>query len=325
MIVKCEECQSKFNLDVSLLKQGGSKVRCSECKNIFTAFSPEQEPTAEPSADLDYNEAFEETVALDSLPVLDKIGPEHEDEGTEESFDQAFEKALDENIQDAPPDETLEPTESVTQTTRQEAASMEIPLERPEVDLARPSLVLTKKGLLQSKPLLVAIVIFLILIAGALVVFFFAPDFLPDSLSSLKPVKKDDIIDTGVRRLTLKGVNGSFIQSNKLGQLFVIKGTVVNDNPKSRSFTLLKGTILDDKGEAIRRKLVYAGNTFTEVRLKEMALEAIDKGLKNKSGKGNTNVDVKSGSSIPFMIIFENLPENLGEFIVEAISSSPGK
>lgn len=37
MIITCEKCSTKFNLDESLLKKEGSKVRCSQCRHIFTA------------------------------------------------------------------------------------------------------------------------------------------------------------------------------------------------------------------------------------------------------------------------------------------------
>jgi len=35
MNVKCEKCQSMFNLDDSLIKEGGLTVRCSKCGNVF--------------------------------------------------------------------------------------------------------------------------------------------------------------------------------------------------------------------------------------------------------------------------------------------------
>lgn len=38
MIVKCEKCQASFNLDSSLIKENGSAVRCSNCKNIFKLY-----------------------------------------------------------------------------------------------------------------------------------------------------------------------------------------------------------------------------------------------------------------------------------------------
>ena len=35
MIVQCDQCNSKFRLDDAKVKDGGVKVRCSKCKNIF--------------------------------------------------------------------------------------------------------------------------------------------------------------------------------------------------------------------------------------------------------------------------------------------------
>ena len=43
MIIECEKCHTKFNLDENLLKETGSKVRCSICKHVFTAFPPKEE------------------------------------------------------------------------------------------------------------------------------------------------------------------------------------------------------------------------------------------------------------------------------------------
>ena len=70
---------------------------------------------------------------------------------------------------------------------------------------------------------------------------------------------------------------------------------------------------------------MFAGNTFTESELKEMTLDQINEGLGNRAGKGNANVNVKPQGSVPFMIVFDNLPENISEFTVEAISSTPGQ
>jgi predicted Zn finger-like uncharacterized protein len=40
MIITCKECNANFKLDESLLKPTGSKVRCSKCNEIFTAYPP---------------------------------------------------------------------------------------------------------------------------------------------------------------------------------------------------------------------------------------------------------------------------------------------
>ncbi len=40
MIVPCESCQSTFQLDSSLVKSTGTKVRCSKCREVFRVYPP---------------------------------------------------------------------------------------------------------------------------------------------------------------------------------------------------------------------------------------------------------------------------------------------
>ncbi len=47
MIVKCEKCQVAFNVNDNLIKPGGSKLRCSKCKHIFTVHPPAPPPPPE--------------------------------------------------------------------------------------------------------------------------------------------------------------------------------------------------------------------------------------------------------------------------------------
>src|SRR6202140_3811015 len=49
MIVQCDQCNAKFRLDDSKVKEGGAKVRCSKCKHIFLV---QREASAE-EADFD--------------------------------------------------------------------------------------------------------------------------------------------------------------------------------------------------------------------------------------------------------------------------------
>ncbi len=48
MIITCDECSTSFRLDESLLKDEGSKVRCSQCKHVFTAFPPGADAILDP-------------------------------------------------------------------------------------------------------------------------------------------------------------------------------------------------------------------------------------------------------------------------------------
>jgi len=77
MIITCNKCSTRFTLDDSLVAENGSKVRCSVCKNIFTAYPLPREPEL-PSAPV---------ADFDSAPDLDDI-PDFEMEDTEFSFDE---------------------------------------------------------------------------------------------------------------------------------------------------------------------------------------------------------------------------------------------
>ena len=44
MIITCNKCSTRFNLDDSLVKEGGSKCRCAVCNHILTAYPLPLEP-----------------------------------------------------------------------------------------------------------------------------------------------------------------------------------------------------------------------------------------------------------------------------------------
>jgi predicted Zn finger-like uncharacterized protein len=312
MIIRCEKCDSRFNIDESILKEGGSKVRCSVCKSVFTAFPPRESRLAE-ETDED-NLALVDTAELDRLPPKKASGTGSYDKEMGESFDRLFEDALEEGIQEV---DSPEPEDKQGLTERADEGS--------EADMITPGAAAGRWKKERSHVLLITLVVILVFIVGALIVFFLAPDILPDSLSALKPVNKEEITDTGNRRLGFKDVSGSFLKNNMAGKLYVIKGDVINNYPKSRSLILLKANILDVKGKSVKQKLSYAGNTFTEDQLMKFSMQEIDNALKNQAGKGDINVNIGPGNSVPFMIVFDGLPDNLGEFEVEAVSSSPGE
>jgi len=314
MIIQCEKCQTKFNIDESKLKGQGSKVRCSLCKNTFVVYPPEQGYFEEGETMALSNEEIKKTTTQD-LP-----GAFHEEEIDTESEDDdsQFDEPSDESLEGREENEAV-PTDTPTTREADEKIDDEKPPEPAHIKENPPQKKVRKWHLL---PILLVIV--LVLIGAAAAIFLWAPEIIPDSLSMLKPAKKQEISDMGVRRLSFQSVTGSFVASENSGNLFVIRGEITNDYPKSRSFILIKGSILDDKGQVVKRKLAYAGNNFKEEEIKSLPLEKINKAMKNRYGMGRKNVNVAPGTKIAFTIIFEDLPKNLSEFTVEAVSSSPG-
>jgi len=160
--------------------------------------------------------------------------------------------------------------------------------------------------------------------AAAAIKLWVPTDLIPGYLRFLKPKESIKNVNTGIRRLSFGSVTGSFLESEKSGSLFVIRGKVRNNYPASRSYILLKGSILDGQGKVIRTKKAYAANTFTEEVIKMLPLKDLNKAMDDRFGMGNRNVDLPPGEAIPFTIVFEDLPDDISEFTVEAVSSSAG-
>ncbi|MBW2604973.1 MAG: zinc-ribbon domain-containing protein [Deltaproteobacteria bacterium] len=74
MIITCKECNANFKLDENLLKPTGSKVRCSKCNEIFTAYPPkiseEVEAPIEMAIDIE-DQQFTEDLDADKKEMTD--------------------------------------------------------------------------------------------------------------------------------------------------------------------------------------------------------------------------------------------------------------
>ena len=341
MIVECKQCGSKFKLDEGLLREEGSKVRCSVCKNVFKAYPKGTTPARGGKRKI-VDQSLGETVTLDTQPTLEK---QRSEPLLEDTFEAELAKALQEEsetkkIGALSPDEIPEEEEDelrfdfgedVKREPKAEAAPSST-LQRELTKIAekppKTEKTVPKKPRKGGVPrfLMVVLIVLLLLAGGAAALLHFAPEQIPEPLASYLALgPKPEVKDPGVRRLSFKNVSGNFYQSGRAGSLFCIQGMVFNNYPENRSFIRVKGSLLDEKGAAVRQKLAFAGNTFTENELKDMTLEQIKQGLDNRTGKGNVNVNVKPQTSVPFMIVFEELPDNLSEFTVEAVSSAPGR
>ena len=313
MIIECENCRTTFNLEENLLDSEGSKVRCSLCRHVFLAYPPEPDEPAD---------EFEETVALDA-PFIEEEGPEEVAEEGEVAFDEFLNESLNEDLTGpSPVAEDLEEFSTDEDIDEQEVGAFSEEETAEEETLLEPSEMVNippagkKQG--KSRVLLVVLIVILLLAGGGAAVVKWAPQLLPGFLRPLPSPEKTSLVDPGIRRLSFKAVTGSFIKAKKAGRLFVIRGIVTNNYPKNRRFLLIKGTVLDDKGVVVRKKVAYAGNSLSESKLNALSLEEINGAMKNRK-----NSEVAPEESIPFTIVFEGLPQNLSEFTVEAVSSAP--
>ncbi len=348
MIVECEKCHTKFRLDDTLLKETGSKVRCSVCNHKFLVYSPkaEKEASAEPVAvppketpkeelasDFDktlvadviegVGEAPSEEEASDFDQTLVGMGPQ-EDEIEPVSFEDISQ--IDSGIIRAEAPDIKKAMDRATKVEKEIIAKEEQEKEEEVREVRQPVLptpIIKKRrrpGLLMSVLILV-----LLLVGASSALVFFMPELLPESIPFLKKPPKEQALDMGTKRLSFSNLEGSFFDSSTAGKLFVVTGKVINNYPDKRNFIRVRSNILDSKGKVAKSKIVYAGNPISNNDLQTLSMEEIDKRLMNRAGRNNINMNIPPNAFVPFMIVLDKLPEDVSEFTVEAISSSPAK
>ena len=429
MIVTCENCNTGFNLDENLIKESGSKVRCSKCHHIFTAYKPvpveEPEPALEPEeapteipesaeaplASLEAEEApeealdfdlseeaeekpAEEEIALEALgfeeepaaeePTLveKEVGVEETAAVVEEAPEEALDFDLSEEVEEGPAKEEIalealgleekpaaeeptlveeeaaveetaeavEPEPVIEEAEAKEGPKEEMPdaisveslegveeeeteqieqLEQVEEELMPPPVAdiepQARKRI--STPLMIVLVLAL-LAGGAFAAYSLLKSFdvkIP-FFESLTGAPESATVDPGNLRMTTleQIVKTEFVDNRTAGRLFVIKGKVRNDYPEARNFILVKGVLYSKDGKAVQEKTAYCGNTLSDTDLQALDKATIDTRLRNRFGDKRSNFRVPSGKVIPFVVVFSDLPQDLGEFSVEVVSSAPG-
>jgi predicted Zn finger-like uncharacterized protein len=124
-------------------------------------------------------------------------------------------------------------------------------------------------------------------------------------------------------RISIK-INGSSYVNGKAGQMLVIQGEAVNNHPATRSAITIKGILLDAEGKTLLQQTVFCGNKLDEAALRTLPFTAIEEAMNNQFGDSLTNMNVAPGASIPFTIVFRNLPAGVANINIEVVDSKPG-
>jgi len=391
MIITCKACNTSFNLDESLLKPGGSKVRCSKCKKVLIAYPPAPPKEAEKPtgiiSDLELKQVTEdtETGQLDDsvpgeldLPDLEKLFAEEEipekeaaDGEAIEDFELDLDLALepdkapedvDEEARFGEPDEVeldldmgAEPADSalLEETSETELDEIEEKAEKPETveffeteeierefaiedtgrdDLSeeeiayvQPVVAKTKSAMKKrvSKPLIVLLI--LVLLGGGCYGIYVVLDFINIKIPFVSDYFKPQILDpAGNLKIDTFDIDNTFVKNAKAGKLFVITGRIKNGYSDDRSFIRVTGELYTKGQILFQKKTVFCGNILSDIELSNLELAAIKKRLSNRLGDNKSNVRVKPGQELPFMIVFANFPGNLEEFAIEAKGSVQG-
>ena len=334
MVVTCENCKTRFNLDENLVKESGSKVRCSKCHHIFIFYK--SVPVEEPEPALELEEVPSDMPESAGVPshsaeeektpeeVLDFDLPGAEQEPAEKEIDlEAF------GLEKGPSAEEPSPVEEEVALDEGPGLEQGEPVIEGTLATSTPPPLAEKEPWTRRRisPLVMIALVLALLAGGAFAAYGLLKtyDINIPFLQSFTGAPGPGTIDPGKLRITpLEGlIRSEFVENSTLGRLFVIKGKVRNDYPEARSFIMVKGLLYSKDGKAIQEKAIYCGNALSDTDLQSLDKATMEKRLRNRFGDERSNFRVPSGSQIPFVVVFSDLPHDLGEFSVEVVSSAP--
>ena len=117
--------------------------------------------------------------------------------------------------------------------------------------------------------------------------------------------------------LSKSQLRGYYIDNINAGRIFVIEGKAINNSSEAKGFIKVKGALFDSMGNKLAEREVYCGNILSGEELMELGADQINYRLDNPGEDPSVNLNVFPQKSIPFMVVFFDLPENIKKFSVK--------
>lgn len=334
MIIACPECSTKFAIDPERIAGSGAKMRCARCKYVFVVEKPQPEPVSppappdEPAPLSTQNDNLVSPLPFESLSLPDDP-PVSEIDDVDFDYDQFQELDADKNLRDEPDEE---PTHGQKPNDSENSESAPAAVTADKFSDSFPAKPGAKEPATaperspNSSPLAtlikILLVLFLaILMIGAVLVYLNGPEHLNQMIRQHLGQQTYDRSQGG--EITLGQVNGRFLTNERAGELFLIRGEVINNFSQPRSAIQVKGILYDQHGKPLMQKTVFCGNPISDEDLRTLTFNELEQKMGNQFGKDLSNMQIAPGRSIPFDIVFKELPPNISEFSVTVTASNP--
>jgi hypothetical protein len=107
------------------------------------------------------------------------------------------------------------------------------------------------------------------------------------------------------------------------GNILIVMGRISNGYPEQRSYIQVRGFLKNREGTVVAQRDAFAGNSLSEQELITLPMSEILSRLQIRAGQNSANLNILPGDSVPFMLVFDKLPADLAEYVVECVSSTP--
>lgn len=313
MIVQCPECRTRFQLDEEKVSSDQVKLRCSRCAHVF---SLEEAAGRQASLENKPDVSEEDQPEFASWEAARVTGSAPEEAAGGEPDDAVEPGVGSEDSGEIPADQETE------SDTPQAKADLLEGLEEDAAPARRPP----RKGLW-------ILLILLALAALSAAGYFLFPGLVSDlpfvrGGSSGPDMSQKAAADIeGVKDIALQDVRQYFVNNEKVGELFVIEGSAVNNFPAVKERVKLQAELYDAQGQVVQSKQFLCGNTASLFQLQVLSREELNAVLQAKVGVLTNNTNLTTGQAVPFMVVFYNPPGSVQEFgltVVEARDPAEG-
>jgi predicted Zn finger-like uncharacterized protein len=308
MIITCASCLTKFNLDDSKIPAKGTKVRCSRCKQVFYVV-PSHETKEETFGDF---ETFGKYHG-DQMPGQGEKGGPPPKSGEEE-------RKLE------PPSEKeegfLSPPKTLVEKIEKEPAPL---LEEKKAEVKPSKPIRVARAERRGPSIVFALVIILLLIVFG--IFYLSTELGSGGrLSSYveQPIKKitqvwHQLWGTEMAGLTI-GDFTRYEESIGGGPFYVIEGRVNNQSGFTKKHVRVKVVIYDREKNRVAEKETICGRVISRSELKNLPSDFFKGDLVLKP-QTEGEMTTPAGKSVPFTVIFKDLPADAKEFKVEIVEA----
>jgi predicted Zn finger-like uncharacterized protein len=303
MIVQCDKCKTRYNLNDAKVRPGETKVRCSRCQNVFTIPNPltlnEEEifgKTEEKAEDAFLKEWAKEFPAQ---PPQKRTPPAPDKGPPPRAFvPPTADEAL--FVEELPPEEPPSPAEEVLPFKIKPLA-------------AAPA----RKGRKQVSTTFLLGMLLLAAIAGALYYWskmgqsIPAFEYIYAKIYGFMQGKEGPKVFV----LYLKGSKHT-LEGEKV---FVVQGKVANRSGETKKLVKLKGSLYDSAGKVVATSSGFCGITITDEEVDKSTYDAL------KASFGFIAVGqakpVPPQENSPFTIIFFSPPEGASDCKVDIVEA----
>lgn len=308
MIIRCEQCGTKYRFDDTLMEADGAWVRCTRCEAVFFQENPNPpEVRSEPEKVAEEPEA--PLPKLSEASDLDILLP-----GSPPSFDATrqgdtvmlaadrIRETLREVEQSRMPEDYPPPAADRPSPGRETGEEKEEPLPPPmETPRRRPSF------------LLIFLTVLLILVIGGTAFFFLYPDMrravvsdLVASVPALEAVFGKDLQSGEVNPgdIRIQQVRRRMIPNVLLGDLLILEGTAQNASSHTITRIRIQGKLYDAADRIVRSRISYGGNHLTDAELASLSEEDLQKRLSFPQITPTPKDSLAPGAAVPFMVVF---------------------